>query len=114
MLLNYVGAFLLFLFGLYIVLIKKNLIKIIIGVGLMDSGINLLLISVGFRLNGAAPLFITDWKNGMFFIDPIPQALVLTSILISACVTALALALAVKIKEHYGTLDADRVRRLKE
>lgn len=112
MLLNYIGSFLLIIFGLYIVLVKKNLIKIVIGMGLIDSGINLLLISIGFRSNGTAPIFLSDLKEGTFFVDPVPQALTLTSIVIGACVTALALALVIKVKEHYGTIDADKVRRL--
>ena len=113
MLLNYIGSFLLIIFGLYIMLIKKNLIKIVIGMSLLDSGINLLLISIGFRAGGTAPIFMSDFKPGSFFVDPVPQALTLTSIVIGACVTALALSLVIKIKEHYGTIDADKVRRLK-
>ncbi|MDP4088205.1 MAG: sodium:proton antiporter [Bacillota bacterium] len=113
MLPNYIGAFLLFIFGLYIILIKKNLIKLVMGIGLMDSGINLLLISIGFRLNGSVPMLITDWKDGMFFIDPLPQAFTLAAILINTCVTVLALTIVIKVKEHYGSIDADKVRRLK-
>jgi multicomponent Na+:H+ antiporter subunit C len=112
MLLNYIGSFLLMIFGIYIMLVKKNLIKIVIGMSLFDSGINLLLISIGFRAGGTAPIFMSDLKAGSFFVDPIPQALTLTSIVIGACVTALALALVIKVKEHYGTIDADKVRRL--
>lgn len=114
MLLNYIGSFLLIIFGLYIILVKKNLLKIVIGMGLLDGGINLLLISIGFRINGTAPIFTSDLvKEGAVFVDPVPQALTLTSIVIGACVTALALALVIKVKEHYGTIDADKVRRLK-
>ncbi|KYH35640.1 Na(+)/H(+) antiporter subunit C1 [Clostridium tepidiprofundi DSM 19306] len=112
MLLNYIGAFLLIVFGLYIILVKKNLIKIVVGMSLFDTGINLLLVSVGFRSGGTAPLFMNDLKPGSFFVDPVPQALTLTSIVIGACVTALALSLVIKVKEHYGTIDADKVRRL--
>lgn len=112
MLLNYIGSFLLIIFGLYIMIIKKNLLKIVVGMSLMDSGINLLLISVGFRQGGTAPIFMSDLKPGAFFVDPVPQALTLTSIVIGACVTALALSLVIKIKSHYGTIDADKVRRL--
>lgn len=101
------------IFGLYIILVKKNLIKIVIGMGVLDSGINLLLISIGFRINGTAPIFTSDLKEGALFVDPVPQALTLTSIVIGACVTALALALVMKVKEHYGTINADEVRRLK-
>ncbi|QAT39996.1 sodium:proton antiporter [Clostridium sp. JN-9] len=112
MLLNYIGSFLLIIFGLYIIVVKKNLIKIVIGMSLMDSGINLLLISIGFRTGGTAPIFLSDLKKGAFFVDPVPQALTLTSIVIGACVSALALSLVIKIKEHYGSIDADKVRRL--
>ncbi len=112
MLLNYIAAFLLMIFGLYIMIFKKNLIKIVIGMGLLDSGINLLLISIGFRAGGTAPIFMNDLKEGAIFVDPVPQALTLTSIVIGACVTALALSLVIKIKEHYGTINADEVRRL--
>lgn len=112
MLLNYIGSFMLILFGLYIMIIKKNLIKIVIGMSLLDSGINLLLISIGFRAGGTAPIFMSDLKPGSFFVDPVPQALTLTSIVIGACVSALALSLVMKIHEHYGTIDADKVRRL--
>lgn len=112
MLLNYIASFLLIIFGLYIMIFKKNLIKIVIGMSLLDSGINLLLISIGFRLGGTAPIFMNDLKEGAFFVDPVPQALTLTSIVIGACVTALALSLVIKVKEHYGTINADEVRRL--
>ncbi|WDU84487.1 sodium:proton antiporter [Caloramator sp. Dgby_cultured_2] len=54
----------------------------------------------------------TELKPESFFVDPVPQALTLTSIVIGACVTAMALSLVIKIKEKYGTLDADKVRRL--
>ena len=48
----------------------------------------------------------------MYFVDPIPQALTLTSIVIGACVTAMALALCVRLYKEYGTLDAHEIRRL--
>lgn len=113
MLINYVGAFIVIILGLYIMMSKKNLIKIVIGMSLVDSGLNLLLVSVGFRAGGTAPIFITDLKPGAFFVDPVPQALTLTSIVIGACVSALALSLIIKIHENYGTIDADKVRRLR-
>ncbi|MBS5925700.1 MAG: NADH-quinone oxidoreductase subunit K [Clostridium sp.] len=113
MIINYIGASLLIIIGLALIIFKKNLIKIVIGMGVMDSGINLLLITIGFRTGGTAPIFISDLKEGAFFVDPIPQALTLTSIVIGACVTALALSLVIKIKERYGTIESDKVRRLK-
>lgn len=110
MTINYIGAFLLIIIGLAIITLKKNFIKIVIGMGLVDCGINLLLISVGFRAQGTAPIF-TD--NATVFVDPLPQALTLTSIVIGACVTAMALAIVIKIQEHYGSIESDEVRRIK-
>ena len=107
MTINYIGAFLLIFIGLAIIVLKKNLIKIVIGMGIVDSGINLLLISIGYRNGATTPIF-TD--GAAKFVDPIPQALTLTSI---ACVSALALSLVIKINEHYGSIDSDEVRRIK-
>lgn len=111
---NFIASFLLIVFGLYTMVTKKNIMKIVIGMGLLDYGINLLLISIGYRAGGTAPIFTAGEVSGTstIFVDPVPQALTLTSIVIGACVTALALSLVIKVKEHYGTLDADKVRRL--
>ena len=100
--------------GLYMILVKKNLIKIILGLSMIDSGINLLLISFGYRSNATAPIFdsAAQEMNHILFVDPVPQALTLTSIVIGACVTALALSLIIKVYENYGTINADKVRRL--
>ena len=110
MTINYIGAFLLIFIGLAIIVLKKNLIKIVIGMGIVDSGINLLLISIGYRNDATTPIF-TD--GAAKFVDPIPQALTLTSIVIGACVSALALSLVIKINEHYGSIESDEVRRIK-
>jgi len=112
MTLNYIGAFLLIIFGLIIMIKKKNLIKIVIGMALMDTGINLLLVSVGYRPGAAAPIY-ENYNQVVDFVDPVPQALTLTSIVIGACVTALALSIVIKVKEHYGTINADEIRRLR-
>lgn len=109
---NYIASFVLIIFGLYTMVVKKNIMKIIIGMGLLDYGINLLLISIGYRVGGTAPIFTYGEVSEAVFVDPVPQALTLTSIVIGACVTALALSIVIKIKEHYGTLNADEVRRL--
>jgi len=113
-LVNYIGAFIVIILGLYMVVVKKNLIKIILGLSMIDSGTNLLLISFGYRANATAPIFDTAAQelNHYPFVDPVPQALTLTSIVIGACVTALALSLVIKVYEHYGTINADKVRRL--
>ncbi|MEG1003101.1 sodium:proton antiporter [Clostridium sp.] len=113
MLINYIGAFALIFIGLLIIISKKNLIKIIIGMGVLDYGINLMLISIGYREDGTAPIFLNGFNESMNFVDPVPQALTLTSIVIGACVTALSLTIVIKIKEHYNSINADDLRRLK-
>jgi len=113
MLWNYITAVLLIAMGTYTVLFKKDLIKIVLGTGLVDYGINLLIVSVGFNEGGTAPIFtLAELQNGAYFVDPIPQALTLTSIVIGACVNAMALSLVIKIYKQYKTRNADEVRRL--
>jgi multicomponent Na+:H+ antiporter subunit C len=102
--------------GLYGAVVKKNVVKIVIGLGIMDYGINLFLILLGYRRNGVAP--ITDRTTDMAefvrtTVDPLPQALVLTSIVIGLGITALMVALCVRLYERYGTFDITEMKRLK-
>lgn len=111
---NYIGSFLLIGLGIYCMVAKKNLIKVCIGMGLVDYGANLLIVSVGFHDGGTAPIFsIAELTRDSFFVDPIPQALTLTSIVIGACMTAMTLSLIMMLKKQYGTLQADEIRRLR-
>jgi len=109
----YVGSAALILIGLYIILVKSNLIKVIIGIHLLDTGVNVLLVSVGYIKGGKAPIFTGTSAGPAQFVDPVPQALVLTAIVIGVGVIALALSIAVKVYEHYGTLDLRRIKGLK-
>ena len=112
--LNYIASFFLIVLGLYCIVAKYNLVKTVIGLSLMDYGVNLLIISIGFNPGGTAPIFTAgELTTESFFVDPIPQALTLTSIVIGACVTAMSLALVMKIHEQYGTIDTREVRRLR-
>ena len=111
---NYVASFVLIALGIYCIVAKRNLFKICIGSGLVDYGVNLLIVSVGFNPGGTAPIFtITELNRSSFFVDPIPQALTLTSIVIGACTTAMSLSLIIKMKQQYGTLDSGEIRRLR-
>jgi len=114
---NYIVSVLLIVLGLFVVCTKKNLIKIVLGLGIVDYGINLLIVSIGYNDGGTAPIYnLADLFNGVAstsFVDPVPQALTLTSIVIGACVDAMALALVIKINQHYKTINADEVRRLR-
>jgi len=109
----YIGAFSLIFIGLYIVLVKKNLIKVIIGLSILDTGINLFLITLGYIREGTAPVFSKPGLNADKMVDPVPQALVLTAIVIGVAVLALAVSLAVKLYKHYGTLNLRKIKEQK-
>ena len=102
----------LILIGLYALIFKRNLIKMVIGITLIESGVNLFLITLGYRENSIAPIY-TSSPGGIMAL-PVPQALTLTSIVIGVAVLALMLSLIIHIYRHYGTLDVRKIRRLKE
>jgi len=106
----YIGAFGLIFIGLFIILVKHNLIKVIIGLGILDTGINLFLIAIGYINNGTAPIFSKPGLDAGNMVDPVPQALVLTSIVIGVAILALALSLAIRLYKHYGSLDLRKIK----
>ncbi len=111
--------------GLYCVLVKKNLVKIVIGMAVMEYAVNLFFIMIGYRTGGMAPIVGSkelDLASGAgkvtenFIarsVDPIPQALVLTSIVIGLGSLALMISLCVRIYQRYGTFDITEIRRLR-
>jgi len=108
----YILCFALFCIGLYCILRKRNIIKIIIGLGIVEYAVNLFFVLIGYRTHGRAPILAKD-QAILNMVDPIPQALVLTSIVIGLAVTALIVALALRIYEKYGTFDITKIRRLR-
>jgi len=98
--------------GIYTLMFKRNLIKIAIGICLIENGVNLFLITLGYRNGAIAPIY-TQAPSGQAMVLPTPQALTLTSIVIGIATTALILSIAMMIYKHYGTLDTDEVRRLR-
>ncbi|MEN8136934.1 MAG: sodium:proton antiporter [Bacteroidota bacterium] len=110
----YGSAIVLVLIGLYAVLMKKNLTKIVIGLSIVDSGLHLLFVAIGYVHNGTAPIFspaAIDKANKM--VDPVPQALVLTAIVIGFAVTAVALSLVIRLYKHHNTARIDQIKSLK-
>jgi len=103
----YLAVVALILIGLYAVLFKRNLIKMVIGITLIESGVNLFLITLGYRKDSIAPIR-TGNPEGVMSL-PVPQALTLTSIVIGVAVLALMLTLIVHIYRHYGTLDVRKL-----
>ena len=96
----------LMLVGIYGLLTQRNAIKLIVSLNIFEVGLNVFIISVGFVKDGLAPILTSSTNSSsMLYVDPLPHALVLTSIVIGVGVTALALALAKKMHSKYGTYD---------
>jgi multicomponent Na+:H+ antiporter subunit C len=112
----YILTFAFLLTGLYALVAKKNIVRIILGIGILDYGTNLLLVLVGYRRGGMAPILYPGQSQADLAaraVDPLPQALVLTSIVIGLSVTALAVALAIRLYDKYGTFDMNDIRNLR-
>ena len=106
----------LIMIGIYGVVVKKNLVKIIIGLAIIEYGTNLLFILIGYRKGGGAPILDGKTDPTTFAaqaVDPLPQALVLTSIVIGLGVLALLVAMCIRLYERYGTFDITEIRRLR-
>lgn len=108
----YLLCLILFGIGVYCILTKANVVKKIIGFGISEYAINLFFILLGYRDNAEAPILLKEGTQSNF-VDPLPQALVLTSIVIGLGITALMVALAIKLYEKYGTFDVSKMRSLK-
>ena len=105
-------CFILMIVGLYAVLTKKNMLKIVIGLTIMEYSVNLFLVLIGYKSKGIAPIRIA-LEEKLMYVDPIPQALVLTSIVIGLSILALNIALCIRIFHKYRAYDITQVRRLK-
>ena len=102
----------LFCVGLYCVIRKRNLIKIIIGIGIIEYAVNLFFILVGYKIRGRVPIWAPD-QVIKDMVDPLPQALILTSIVIGLATTSLMASVAMRIYQKYGTFDITKIRRLR-
>ena len=99
----YTGAIGLLVIGLAGVVMSSHLFRMLLGLVIAEAGANLLLILAGYRWGGAAPI----WQAGQFpttIVDPVPQAMVLTAIVIGVGVQALAIALLIRHRHYSGTL----------
>ena len=119
----YALCFLTFMIGLYCTLVKKNMVKIVVGLLVMEYAVNIFLIMLGYRHGGEAPIVSqTDLTepgsqlSSLFIdkcVDPLPQALVLTAIVISLGSLALMISICIRTYEKYRTFDITEIRRLK-
>jgi len=107
----FLAAALLLGISFYIILFRRNLIKLVMGIAMMSSGVNLFIVALGYRAGGNAPIY-TDVPEGPMVL-PVPQALTLTSIVINVAVLALMLTMVVHIYRHTGDIDSKKSRILK-
>jgi multicomponent Na+:H+ antiporter subunit C len=115
----------LFLVGVYCAVTKKNLIKIVVGLAISEVAVNLFLVTLGYNshaanvggrtISGLAPIetATTSPQEVLAFCDPLPQALVLTSVVIGLSTLALAVAICIRLYDRYRTYDITEIRRLR-
>jgi multicomponent Na+:H+ antiporter subunit C len=117
---NYLAAGVVFCLGLYAVLSRRNLVKMVMGLSLMEASTYLFVVSLAYRAHSTAPVLLnpqdakkpTDLAKGDV-ADPVLQNFCLTAIVIGVALTAVFLAVAVRVAQHYRTLDADKVRAMR-
>ena len=102
-------AFILFGIGMTTLMLHKNLIKKLIGFNIMETSIFLFLTAQGYITGRRAPIIVDGVSEIEYYINPLPSALVLTGIVVAVSITAFMLVLCLKIYEHYGTLDMDKI-----
>jgi multicomponent Na+:H+ antiporter subunit C len=111
--LPYVVAAYLFIIGLYGMVTSRNLIHLVVCLSVVQSSTYVLLLSIGYRVGGTAPIFL-NLPPGTRAVDPVVQALTLTDVVVGVTVSALLLALAVQIYKRSGTLDPSGLTSLRD
>lgn len=102
-------AVVLYAVGLCTLLLNPNLIKKIVGLNVMDSALCLFLTSIGYIEGRLAPIITDGITDVERYVNPLPAGLVLTGIVVSVSVTALMLALTIRLYKQYHTLDLNRI-----
>ncbi|GAB1365449.1 NADH-quinone oxidoreductase subunit K [Candidatus Cloacimonadaceae bacterium] len=118
-----IGGILLVIIGIWAMLARKNIIRIVIGFSIVDTGIHLIIVAIGYIQNATAPIIdsavpfektATDGiKLASKVVDPVPSALVLTAIVIGLAVTALLLSFTIRLFKVNGSLNIDDYEELK-
>lgn len=110
--LPFIAAAVVAVIGIVVILTRKNLVKMVMGLSLVESAVNLFLVSLGYRNGGIAPIF-TNAPSGEM-VMPTVQAMTLTNIVIGIATTALLLSFVMLVYRKYGSADAGVMRRLRE
>ncbi|MEO0280924.1 MAG: sodium:proton antiporter [candidate division WOR-3 bacterium] len=109
----YIFSFIIFLIGVYGAITNKNLFKILISLSIMETALNIFLVSIGYISGSKSPILFSGMKTisptNINISDPLPHALVLTAIVIGVGTTAIGVGLAIKLFNHYKTLNINRM-----
>jgi len=108
---NYWAVVVLMMIGLYIMISRGNLVKKIMGMSIFQSSVIMFYISMGKVAGGTAPILI-EGAEGVVYSNPVPHVLMLTAIVVGVATTAVGLALAVRIREAYGTIEENEIIRM--
>lgn len=103
---NYWIVIFLMMAGFYTVISRGNLIKKIAGINIFQTSVFLLYISIGYVSGGTPPIIAEGYTS---YSNPLPHVLILTAIVVGVSTTALGLALVIRIKEAYGTIEEDEI-----
>ena len=104
---NYWIVIVLMMTGFYVVISCGNLVKKIVGLNIFQTSMFILYISMGKVTGGTAPIVAEGYES---YSNPLPHVLILTAIVVGVATTALGLALIVRIKEAYGTVEEDEIQ----
>ena len=102
----YVAYALLVGVGLFVLVDADSLVRKVVGLNLFQTGVFLFFVTSAFRLDGRAPLLST----GGPYVNPLPHVLILTAIVVGVSVTAVALALVLRVYDEYGTFSEAEIR----
>ncbi|MCE5203767.1 MAG: cation:proton antiporter subunit C [Coriobacteriales bacterium] len=108
--LDYAASVVLFSIGLYCVITRNNLIKKFMGLNIMETAVFAFIVALGVVEGGDAPIMGADASPP--FTNPIPQALILTGIVVAVSTTAIALSLIIRVYRQTGTIEADELREM--
>lgn len=103
---NYYVVVILMMIGLYSVIAKGNMVKKIMGLNLFQTSVFILFISAGKIIGGSTPIYIEGQE---LYSNPLPHVLILTAIVVGVATTAVGLALAVRIREVYGSIEDEKL-----
>jgi multicomponent Na+:H+ antiporter subunit C len=108
---NYLIVIFLMMTGFYIVISRGNLVKKIIGLNIFQTSVFLLYITMGKVAGGTAPILADGFE---LYSNPLPSVLILTAIVVGVATMSVALALVVRIREAYGTVEEDDIQAMEE